>query len=251
VLNPEVKNTAYERQNRAAQFDLIILGSCPDHDSISSLRTAGVNVGNKFRYNVTSTWSSDDPNATSPSYIADFNKTQWIEVTVVAISGTNMTGKFTQHFFNGTEPTADGWADVDIGNGTLSRFFISANLSAGDTMYNSSEYSTRFINETVPRTYLGGVRDTNHVNTTSHDGTNTSYSFYWDKLTGVLVDQFVENIYQTGNYTYSWAMEMQIISSDLWVVPEFSAWTPALLMLIALASATVIIARHRTRFRTL
>jgi len=213
-------------------------------------RIMGVDVGNKFRYSVAASWSSDDPNATAPPYIVDYKNTEWVEVSVTAVSGTNITGNFTQRLWNETERTVETWVDVDAGNGSLLLFFISANLTAGDTLYDSSSYSTRLINGTVPRTYLGGERDTNYLNVTSHDGTNTTGSLYWDKLTGVLVDQFTENTYQTGNSTYSWSVEFQIISSDLWVVPEFSTWTPALLLLIALTSATIIVARQRARIRT-
>jgi hypothetical protein len=91
----------------------------------------------------------------------------------------------------------------------------------------------------VSRTYLDGVRDTNHFNMTSYGSANTTYSLYWDKLTGLLVDLFTGNTYQTGAYITSWSSEFQIISSDLWVVPEFSAWTSAMLMLIVLTSVIV------------
>ncbi len=64
---------------------------------------------------------------------------------------------------------------------------------------------------------------------------------------GVLVDQFVENTYQTGDYTYSWSIRFLIIGSDLWVVPEFSAWTSILLILFIL---TVAIAFYKGRLET-
>lgn len=211
-------------------------------------RTVGVNIGNKFRYSVTARWSSTDPTATTPSYIADYNNTEWLEVSIIGFSGTNITGQNTKHYRNGTETTMDGWIDVDTGNNSnMTYLIISASLSAGDSLYTVS-FATLFINETVPRTYLSDVsRATNHINLTSLSKVQYLASrMYWDKLTGVLVDQFVENVYQTGAYTTSWSMEMQIISSDLWVVPEFSTWTPTLLMLIVLTSATIIIARQRT-----
>jgi hypothetical protein len=209
-------------------------------------RIVGVDVGDKFRYSVTATWSSDDPNATAPSYITDNKNTEWLEVNITAISGTNITGQSTKHYFNGTETTVDGWVDIENGTGHLMDFLISANLTAGDSLYNSTTRSNYLINETVPRTYLSSVRDTNYLNTTSMDATtNLTYSMYWDKLTGIVVDAFTENTYMTGNYTNSWSIELQIISSDLWVVPEFSAWTSALLMFIVLTSVIIIIYRQR------
>src|SRR5512136_3092562 len=82
-------------------------------------RTVGVNIGNKWRWNSTATWSSDDPNATIPSYLVDVKDTEWSEVTIAAISGarTNVTGQGIKHYWNGTEATVDGWVDVDTGTG--------------------------------------------------------------------------------------------------------------------------------------
>jgi hypothetical protein len=208
-------------------------------------RTVGVSVGNKFRYSVAASWSSDDPNGTAPSYVLDYKNTEWLEASITAISGTNITANMTRHYWNNTETTVDVWVDVDTGSGSLTSFFISANLTAGDSIYSSSLYSTRIINETVPRTYLDGVRDTNNMNTTLYETTNMTYRLYWDKLTGVLVDQFVENTYQTGNYVNSWSVGFQLVSSDLWVVPEFSPWTTPLLVLIVLTSALIMISRQR------
>ncbi|MGD0027461.1 MAG: hypothetical protein ABSC91_00805 [Candidatus Bathyarchaeia archaeon] len=68
---------------------------------------------------------------------------------------------------------------------------------------------------------------------------------HWDKSTGVLVEIMQETTNQTGGYTTTWSLDTQIISSDVWTVPEFPTWTPALLILIALTSATMVIARQR------
>jgi len=205
-------------------------------------RTVGVYIGDKFRYSITATWSSDDPNATAPDWIGDYKNTEWLEVSVTAISGTNITGKFAQRFRNETENTVDGWVDVDAGNGTLRNFFISANLAAGDTLYNSPSYSTWLINGTVPRTYLGSVRDTNYINITKPEGINLwNYSLYWDKLTGVLVDQFVGNTMQTGSYVYLWSIEFRIISSAPTPTPPISGAAYPIEWIVAIVAAIVIV----------
>jgi hypothetical protein len=216
-------------------------------------RTVGVNVGNKWRWNSTATWSSNDPSAKIPSYLMDVNDTQWSEFTITGISGTNITGHGTKHYWNGTETTVNGWVDVDTGTGNLTLFLISANLTPGDSLYTSSSYATWFINETVPRTYMNTVvRDTNHLDLISlSENQSLDYRMYWDKSTGILVHLVVENTYESGAYTTSWSTENQIISSDLWVVPELSTWTLALLMLIVLTSGITIIARQSKRFRAL
>ncbi|MCJ7634616.1 hypothetical protein MUP77_19770 [Candidatus Bathyarchaeota archaeon] len=220
-------------------------------EASAQTRTVGVSVGNKFRYDRTAHWSSNDPNATpssSPDYARalEYNNTQWREFTVTAISGTNVTGQLTNHYKNGTEDTTGGWIDVSTGMGAnLTFFLISANLTAGDSLGTYGPYNTT-ITETVSRTYLSGVRDTNHINSTSSDGTQTyRTNMYWDKSTGVLVGFLSETTNQTGIYITTWSGGTQIISSDVWIVPEFPSWTPALLMLIVLTSATMVIARQK------
>jgi len=205
----------------------------------------GVNIGDKFRYDVTPTWSSTDPTATTPPFVVDYSNTEWVEISVTGISGTNITGQNTKHYKNGTETTVNGWVDVDSGNGSLTSFFISANLTAGDLVYTSPFHIGEFINETVPRTYLSEVRQTNHLNKVSIGGSsNQSTNLYWDQLTGVLVDMFIQNTYLTGGYTNSWSVEFEIISSDLWVVPEFPTLTAVLLTLSLLAVVITIYKRR-------
>jgi hypothetical protein len=209
-------------------------------------RTVGVIVGNKFRYGVAVGWSSNDTNATPPSFLVDANNTQWAELTITTISGTNVTGQMVAHYKNGTEISTGGWVDVNTGNGeNLTVLIISANLAKGDSIYNSSS-NTGIINETMSRTYSSGIRDTNHVNVTISIGTQSYImEYYWDKSTGVAVELLRESTTQTGAYTTTWSEDIQIIGSDLWTVPEFPTWTTTLLILIAITSAIMLIARQR------
>jgi hypothetical protein len=210
-------------------------------------RTVGVSVGNKFRYSPTVNWSSTDPNATLPSFLVDANNSQWAEFTITAVSGTNITIQGTTHYKNGTEVTMGGWVDVDTGIGdNITTLLISANLAKGDSIYNSSQYTTTTINETSSRTYTSGPRDTNHLSlTASGQGQTANTNYYWDKSTGVFVEVLRDYTNQTGGYTTFWSEDIQIVSSDLWIVPEFPTWTSTLLIFIALTSATMVIARQK------
>lgn len=206
----------------------------------------GVSVGNTFTYSPTVSWSSNDSTAAPPSYLVEFNDTQWEEFTVTAISGTNITMKATTRYKNNTEITTGGWVDVSTGdNENMSEEVISANLAVGDSMYTSSPYNTYTISDTLPRTYLSGARDTNYINNTSSGTLGYSNNLYWDKTTGVLVEVVQDVTNQTGAYTTTWSLDVQIISSNVWTVPEFPTWTPALLILIAFTSATIVIARQK------
>ncbi len=219
----------------------------------ATTRTVGVSVGNKFRYDRTASWSSNDPNATPFSSLIEYNNTQWREITFTAISGTDVTGQWTEHYKNGTEITTGAWIDVSTGiSENITFILISANLTAGDSLGTYGLYNTSIINETVSRTYLSGLRDTNHINSTSSDGTQTyRTNMYWDKSTGVLVELLQETTNQTGTYITTWSSCTQIISSDVWTVPEFPTWTPALLILISVTSATIVIVRQRQPKRPL
>jgi len=212
-------------------------------------RTVGVSVGNSFKYSLAVSWSSDDPSATFPSFLVDTNNTQWGELTIMyaSIVSGNVEGQKTSHYRNGTEITMGWWLNAYEGHSeNITMSIISANLAAGDSVYTLQPYNTWIINETVPRTYLSGVRDTNHINQTSSNATQSyRYNFYWDKSTGVLVETLQETTTHTGAYTTTWSTDVQIISSNVWTVPEFPTWTSALLILIALTSATMVIAKQR------
>lgn len=218
-------------------------------------RTVGVSVGNNFKHSVSVSWSSNDPTATPSQDLVNENDTQWMQLNVTAISGTNITGQLTTHYRNGTETINGGSVDVNTGasENLTTSFIISANLAAGDSLYNSSQFNTVTINETVPRTYSGSVtRDTNHLNVTSSgEGLSEQVNLYWDKSTGILVEVLIETVNQTAAYTTTSSLDAQIISSDIWTVPEFPNWTLAMLTLIALTSAIIIIARQKRLKRPL
>ena len=210
-------------------------------------RTVGVNVGNLFRYSVSISWSSNDPNAKPDPSVVNENATQWLQFAVTAISGTNITARLTTHFKNETETTTNGWEDVNTGDyQILAGLFISVNLKPGDSLYNSSTYNRAFINETISRTYSSGVRDTDQFNAITTSGTlNYSSNYYWDKLTGVMVESQAETVNQTGKYTTTSSSDVQIISSDLWTVPEFPNWTATLVILILLTPTVLVLSKRR------
>jgi hypothetical protein len=214
-------------------------------------RTVGVSVGNTWRYSTAADWSSTDPTAKPPPDVVEYNDTEWLQVTVTGVSGTNISAQMTAHFKNSTEESESGWIDIDTGNNeNMTYMIISANLTVGDPIYTVS-LANWLLNETVQRTYLNGLRETNHVNTTSSTAVQyLASNLYWDKETGIFVELSTQNIFQVSNYTTSWSMGLQIISSNIWVIPEFPTWVPTLLLLIALISATTIVSTQRRRVRT-
>lgn len=209
-------------------------------------RMPGVAAGNQFVYGIFVNWQSNDPNATIPSYYQDLNETQWLMVTITNVQVTNVTGQTVQHFKNGTELQSNGYADVDTGAGTnLTMWVIAANLNANDSIYTTGYYSSWIINETVPMTYPGGVRQTNHFNVTmTYSAGNTtmqqSENIYWDRPTGVVTELSMEFLNQTGLYLTTMNYGVHITASSVWIVPEYPTWIPVLILLFTITSVAVV-----------
>ncbi len=212
-------------------------------------RTVGVSVGNTFNHTVAFSWSSTDPNATIPPYFASLNDTEWISTSIIGVSGTSVTLQMTTHFKNGTDSTQVGITDITTGDGNVTNWVVAANLNPNDPLYTTGEYSAWKINETIVRTYPGGARNTNHLNMSTEINMTgiyqySSINFYWDKSTGVMVEMSMEMVTQTNPSQTNMLATMKIVESNIWVIPEFPALTPALVVLILL-TATVILYKRR------
>jgi len=216
-------------------------------------RTVGVNTGDWIKFaDIDITWSSNDPNASKVWYGMDlemFNQTEWMRTEITQVSGTNVTMQSIQHFKNGSDDTSSGWIDVDTGDTVnATTMIISADLNENDAIYTSVDYSDWLINETITRTYPDGARETNHINMTYAVNYTIppdiegyyfySMNFYWDRATGILVEDSFEVINQTGEYLTAWSMVSKITESNVWVIPEFSTW---LAWLAAIGTATIAV----------
>jgi hypothetical protein len=218
-------------------------------------RMVGVDVSDWFKYVAAVDWSSNDPNATFPppdwEMLEEMNETEWMLCTFESISGTNITLQFTSHFKNGTEIIENGYIDVDTGDGNMTYVVISSNLDVNDTVYTSLEYSTQKINETVIRSYPGVVRETNHMNQTMtgiFNETSLYYNknIYWDRPTGMCVEESYEMRNQTGEYLTTWSMSFRIADSNVWIIPEFPSFLILPLFMIATLLAVIVYRRKHS-----
>jgi len=241
-------------------FVLVFLLSAMVVTSVVAQRIPGVVAGNWFKFDtIDINWSSNDPNATFPppgnEWLAEMNETEWMKISVVDVSGTNITVQLLAHNKSGGEETFGGYVDIDTGAGENTTFMvIAADLDANDTIYTSGPYSTWKINETIVKTYPDEVRETNLLNWTwgpySWTVGETDYyyyhtmNFYWDRSTGMLVEEYFEEINQTGDYLTTWSSLFMITESNVWVVPEFPTWTSILPILIVLTVAITIYKRR-------
>jgi hypothetical protein len=232
---------------------LIILGTVANPVA-AQVRTVGVSVGDAFTYDVAFGWSSSDPNATIPTYYLLASEADWISSSVVDVSNTTVTVQQTMHFINGTDTTQFGVTDVDTGDGNVTFWVISAILGVNDSVYASGPYSAWRMNETVVRTYPDGIRNTNHVNITieANMGSDYQYSstnFYWDQLTGIVVESQAVVISRLAGFESNMTVQLAIVQSDLWVVPEFSTFV-SVMTLVIMAVTIVFVSHTRRSVRT-
>jgi hypothetical protein len=219
-----------------AIFSVLMLFAISITPVAAQPRVVGVNGGDWFRWeDIEVNWSSNDPNATFPppgqEWLAEMNDTEWSLFSIGDIVGTNVTCQFTAHYKNGTEEIMGGWVNIDTGAGeNMTSMVIGANLNANDSIYTAGYYSSWLINETVVRTYPDGLRETNHINMTyeySWTINTTEYyyfssmQFYWDRATGMLIEDAFESINQTGDYLTTWSAVSRISESNVWVIPEY------------------------------
>ena len=217
----------------------------------SSVQTGvvGVSEDDWFKYDISFSWSSNDPSATIPELL---NATEWAMMSIVDVSGTNVTGQMTTHYKNGSEEIVGGYVDIDTGEGgNMTLFVISANLEEDDPIYTSGLYSTMKINETIVRTYPDSTRDTNHLNITTEFSMVGFYqymslNYYWDKSTGILVETSTDEIHQMGDYVTNSSLLSVITDSSVWIIPEFPSFLILPLFMIATLIVVIIYRRKHS-----
>ena len=221
-------------------------------------RIVGVAEGDWFKYgDIDVSWNSDDPYVAFPPHgwelLAEMNETEWMLWSVQNVSSTAVFLKTVKHYSDGTENTASGYISVNFGSGIMVSKVISANLSAGDSVYSGRHYSDSKISQTINRTYPDSARETNYRNRTRHldvvrmngetmNGTRDEIvHWYWDRATGVLVEYSSETVMHIGNYTSTWSTSYRLIESNLWTVQEQSTWVTTIIILTILALITVTV----------
>ncbi|MCW4044742.1 MAG: hypothetical protein NWE94_04405 [Candidatus Bathyarchaeota archaeon] len=231
-------------------FMIILLCSTLTFTMLAQAKTAvvGVSEGNVFEYDMVAYWTSTYTD-TVPAEVSAYNQTEWIRVTITGVSGTRISMRVTTHYRNGTEIGAEGFSDVETGEGSEGPPFIGANLGRND-LVNPSAAEKWYINETVTRTYKEGTRETNHlklqyVETDSTVGEFTRmYDYYFDKRTGALVE-YTSQVSYSG---FSNIIKSKLTSSNVWVIPEF----PAFIILPLFAALTLFaLAAKKRLFRQL
>jgi hypothetical protein len=202
---------------------VILLGSQSNPGAVP-----GVKEGDEFIYDIKGSWSSDDPEVTFPESFSQLNMTDWYKITVMEVSGSEVTIEAIWRFTNGTEFTGTGAVNVETGiyNPTEGFWAIyGANLRVNDRIRPlGPDRST--VNETITTNYGGGsTRETNRVLLVreyydADDPASTLIEYIninFDKNTGMLVELLDMSVYNNPEQTL-------II---LWKLRESNVWDVA------------------------
>lgn len=178
---------------------------------------------------------------------------------VLAVAATNITLYVSFDYADGSSQlstfTIDvGTARVYNASGDLDTgwsWVIPANLQTNDfvnLVFNSRDepsFAAR-INETVYRQYLGVNVQVNHLNLTTHAGSDLySYDCYYAKDTGMLFEMSSYYYTHEGNATRADKLEFTLSGAS--VIPEFTI--PSMVQLLAVISLATAILYKRKRQR--
>lgn len=187
----------------------------------------GVSEGDWFSYEFYFDWYSDDENITIPKDISfDYIlEGESVRFEVFEVLGSNITGQFAINYKNGTEETVEGWVDVVTGEGELSNWIISSGLVANDLTYQSG--IGEIINETTMFQTQLGIRETNHIEYSFENTTESNYymlgvNMYWDKEIGILVEMSFESEMIANGKLTSASGGWKLTESNIETIPEFS-----------------------------
>lgn len=198
----------------------IFLGSQPNPGAVP-----GVEEGDEFIYDIKGSWSSDNPEVTFPESFSQLNMTDWYKITVIEVSGPEVTIEAIWRFTNETEFTGTGTVNVETGiyNPTEGFWAIyGANLRANDRIRPLGP-DRSIVNETITTKYGGGsTRETNRVLLVreyydADDPASTLIEYIninFDKNTGMLVELLDMSVYNNPEQT----------SIILWKLRESNVW---------------------------
>jgi hypothetical protein len=212
--------------NKKLVFSLLLLSIlcfAAVGQTLGATRLPGVNEQDHFIYSIYSLWNPNNPNAAAPADLVAFNNTNYYNVTIASVSGSNVSSENIWVYKVGGQNQSFVVQNVDSGSLFVMKGLVDivgANLGVNDFVYNSGD-DPRRINETVHMDYGGVIRDTNAVYVsypiTDSSGNSSGYgysAYYFDRQTGVLVARSDNTVDSTGNVTIT----MLLSGTNRWTV---------------------------------
>ena len=135
----------------------------------------GIKAGDWMKYNYTFT-----------GWPAGQLYPEWLKLEFLSINGTVANVRVTVHISDGTEQSNSGPIDIGAGSDVpgLAGIVISANQTTGDSVYIVG-YGNLAIEGEASGTYAGANRTVLYAGFSQNE---TQATYYWDKLTGVMVE---------------------------------------------------------------
>jgi hypothetical protein len=111
----------------------------------------------------------------------------WLKLEFLTVEGTTVTARLTQHLSDGTQQSDTTTVDIasNIEDPVLAGILIPANRTIGDSIYIAG-YGNATIENEATKTYAGANRTAVYLSIWPTELEEVAY--YWDKLTGVLVE---------------------------------------------------------------
>jgi hypothetical protein len=188
----------------------------------------GVKGGDYFTYDIKSFWISPDPDVTPEEDFLEINQTEWFKVSVIEVSGAEVSINTIWRFNNGTELERTGTMNVEAGIYYPTDGFwaiYATNLKAGDYVRPFGlDRST--VNKTSSTQYAGGSRETNRISLVqeAYDANDPTYTrtwieyrtVYFDRQTGMLVE--LRDINVTTNPDLTETIVWTIVDTNVWAI---------------------------------
>jgi hypothetical protein len=225
--------------------------------SAQMMSMIGVSQGDIFYYNYRCYFNSSNPNAVLPPPFSWINQTDYFMINITGIPDSSVNFNSNMHGLNGSSALGVCSMNVAAGSASVSgyggptqinNFYCMArNVGMMGRMFPSSTNSPT-INGTFMMNYAGGQRLTNHYNTTStQNGATVNSDYYFDQVTGMMV-QWREETIQTsgGNLQSNSTQYLTMTSSSVWTIPEFPSSAIALTLGgLALFSITIVLVKRK------
>jgi hypothetical protein len=182
---------------------------------VSSQVSVGVEIGDWVKYD--SVWTGTPP---SPY-------TTEIRFEIISIQGTNITFESRSTRSDGTQKNSTRNLDLEKNPSAVDLFIIPANLNANDEFHDDTIGNVK-INGVKEKEYAGIKRTVVHTSFEYQDGT---YSFEWDKTTGIVLRAVAS--------LKDFSQRIEINSTNLWQ-PGIFGFNPTVFYLIVAAIIAVL-----------